>query len=335
MTLCLQLTCGKKIEEKLNMKNMDILKPGILKKGDKIGIISPASKPSDESRYFKGVQYLEELGYSVISGKSVLNQRGYLAGEDINRINDLNFMFADPEIKAVFCSRGGYGVPRILDQVDYEAIKKNPKIFVGYSDITALNLAILAKTKLVTFTGPMVAVEMGKGIHEYSESNFWQNFTNATEFKKFENPADEKLKIITPGKAEGRLVAGCLSVFVGLLGTPYMPDLTGAILVLEDIDEEPYRLDRYFAQLKLSGIFDNISGLIFGQFIDCTSKDQSKPSLTIEEVIQDYVKNLNIPIIANFAYGHGAIKLTLPIGVQARLDTAEDGLTILEKVIEL
>ena len=317
------------------MNNFDILKPGILKKGDKIGVVSPASRPSDDTQYFKGVQYLEKLGYIVISGKNVLNQRGYLAGEDITRINDLNLMFADPDIKAVFCSRGGYGVPRILDQINYEAIKKNPKIFVGYSDVTALNLAIWAKTGLVTFSGPMVAVEMGKGIHEYSESSLWQNLSNATGTKKFENPADEKLKIITPGKAEGRLIAGCLSVFVGLLGTPYIPDLAGAILVLEDIDEEPYRLDRYFAQLKLSGIFDNISGLIFGQFINCTPTDQSKPSLTIEEVIRDYVKNLNIPIIANFAYGHGEIKLTLPIGVQARLDTAEDGLTILEKVIEL
>ena len=316
------------------MLESEVIKSKVLRKGDKIGIISPASKPLDEDQYFKGVQYLENLGYSVTPGKSVLNERGYLAGDDIDRVSDLNSMFADPEIKAIFCSRGGYGTPRILDKIDFEIIRKNPKIFIGYSDITAINFAIWAKTKVITFSGPMVAVEMGKGIHPFTEFNLWQNLSDISDNKKLENPDDVKIKIINQGNAEGRLVAGCLSVFVSLLGTPYMPDLNDAILVIEDVDEEPYRLDRFFAQLKLSGIFNRINGLVLGQFIDCESKDPSKPTLAINDVISDYVKDLSIPIITNFAYGHGAIKLTLPIGIKARLDTADGYLSILESTVE-
>lgn len=316
------------------MPDSKIIKPKLLKQGDKIGVISPASRPVDAEQFFKGTSFLEASGYSVVMGKSVLNERGYLAGTDFDRISDLNSMFADPAITAIICSRGGYGAPRILDKIDFETIRSHPKIFVGYSDITVLNLAIWTKTNLVTFSGPMVAVEMGKGIHEFSEKSLWENIADSSQIKKLKNPDDVEVKILNHGIAEGRLIVGCLSVLNGLVGTPYMPDLTDSILVIEDIEEEPYRIDRYFAQLKLTGILDKIRGLVLGQFIDCVPKDESKPSLSVEEVIADYISDLRIPIIANFAYGHGAIKLTLPVGVRARLDTSEKGITILESTVE-
>lgn len=316
------------------MPDAKIIKPKALKTGDKIGIISPASKPLDEDQYFKGVKYLEDLGFSVIAGNSVLKQRGYLAGEDIERANDLNSMFANPEIKAIFCSRGGYGVPRILDKIDFEIIKNNPKIFSGYSDITALNLALWQKTGLVNFSGPMVAIEMGAGLNKFSENSLWQILLDTNNNRRLENPDDVKIRVIKHGKAEGRLIAGCFSVLNSILHTPYMPDLTGSILVIEDVEEEPYGIDRYFAQLKLSGILNSINGLVLGQFVDCVPTDKSKPTLTIDEIIDDYTNDLTIPVMANFAYGHIPVKLTLPIGVKVKLDTAEGCLTILEGTVE-
>ncbi|MBD3290676.1 LD-carboxypeptidase [candidate division KSB1 bacterium] len=308
-------------------------KPKALKKGDTIGVVSPASKPGNEEKYFKGIKYLEAEGYSVKLGRHNLSIHGYLAGDDDARVADLNDMFADPEVKAIICSRGGYGVPRILHRLDYELIRKNPKIFVGYSDITALNMGLLAKAGLVTFSGPMVAVEMGQGINSYSEKSLWNSLTNTNGSIELKNPENKRLKIIKEGKAEGRLIAGCLSVFSAILGGSYVPDLEGAILVVEDVGEVPYRLDRYFAQLRLNGILDKICGLILGQFIDCVPDEDDTASLTTEEVIEDYTQDLRIPVIAQFAYGHGSVKLTLPVGVRAEMDTAEPIVRILENPV--
>ena len=316
------------------MSTNRVLKPSRLKKGDTIGVISPASKPGDEKKYYQGVKYLEKLGFKVVNGKNVLKQYGYLAGADDERVDDFNEMFRNPDIDAIFCSRGGYGTPRMLDRIDYDLVKKKPKIFIGYSDISAINLALFHKAGLVSFSGPMVAVEFGSGIQNYTAENLWNIISNSENIKKLLNPDDVKLSILKHGIAEGVLIPSCFSVLHGMLGSPYMPDFKGAILVLEDIDEEPYRLDRYLASLKHSGVLSSISGLIFGQLIDCESKDVSKPSLTVNEVINDYINNLDIPVISNFAYGHGAVKLTLPIGVKARIDTSQNSISIIEKTVE-
>ncbi|MBN1155444.1 LD-carboxypeptidase [candidate division KSB1 bacterium] len=311
----------------------NIIKPCELKAGDKIGIISPASKPSDMELVVKGMDYLRSRNFEPLSGKYVFEQRGYLAGKDEDRITDLNDMFRSKDIKAIICSRGGYGAPRILDQLDFRSIKRNPKIFIGYSDITTLGLGIFARTGLVTFSGPMVAVEMGKGIHPFTEMSLWNQVLSPKDTIILYNPDDRPIDILKEGVGEGRLIVGCLSVMMGLFGTRYMPDLKGAILVIEDIDEDPYRIDRYFAQMKLSGVFNAINGLVLGQFIDCHPKDESKPSLSLEDVVWDYVKDLSIPIMAKFAYGHGEVKHTLPIGVQARVNTYERRLELLEPVL--
>jgi len=311
----------------------NVIKPKMLQKGDRIGIISPASRPSDLDKLERGMEYLRQMGFIPVPGKHISEQRGYLAGEDSSRLADLNDMFESDDINAIICSRGGYGAPRILDQLNFDTIARNPKIFIGYSDITILGLGIFSQTNMVTFSGPMVAVEMGTGINPFTETSLWDQISAQRDGHILRNPQDQELQVLKDGSAEGRLVVGCLSVMMGLFGSKYMPDLDDTILVIEDIDEDPYRIDRYFSQMRLAGVFDKINGLVLGQFIDCHPGDETKPTLLLEDVIWDYVKDLNIPIIKNFAYGHGEVKHTLPVGVKARVNTSADQIEILESVL--
>ncbi len=315
------------------MDTVSRLKPYQLTSKSTIGVVSPASRPGDEGTYRQGIAYLVQRGYRVVEAAHVLDQRGYLAGNDRARADDLNAMFRDPTIDAIICSRGGYGTARLLSYLDYDALRRHPKIFVGYSDITALNLAIWQQTRLVTFSGSMVAVEMGKGIASFTEQHFWRALTSTDAIGWLRNPDDSSIQIYRPGKASGVLLGGCLSLINVLLGTPYCPDFKGAILFIEDIDEEPYRVDRYLAQLKLAGILDQVAGIVVGQFTECDPRDPEKPSLTLAEIFDDYLAPLNIPIITNFAYGHGPIKHIMPIGVTAVLDTEQGGLMIPESAV--
>lgn len=309
------------------------LKPKAITNGATIGVISPASCPPDEEKFRRGIDYLKKLGYKVVESKHVLDNHGYLAGKDEDRVDDFNLMFRDPQVDAIFCSRGGYGTPRIINQVDFEAIKNNPKIFVGYSDITTLNLAIWQKTGLMSFSGPMVAVEMGKGIDSFTERSFWQALKSVEPLGTLKNPPDNPIKIIKPGKVNGKLLGGCLSLINVVLGTPYCPDFAGAILFIEDIDEEPYRIDRHLAQLRMAGILEQVSGIVLGKFVDCVPSEPEKPNLELEQISEDYFKDLDIPIISNFAYGHVPVKHTMPIGIQAELDTDQGGLIINESAV--
>ena len=313
-----------------NRKNYypELILPPPLKPGDLIGIVGPAS-PMLPERLAVGVQYLQDRDFRIKLAPHVNDVHGYLAGSDANRVSDLNQMFLDEDVAAIFCSRGGYGTPRILGKVNYAAIKSHPKILVGYSDITALQLAIFKKTGLVTFSGPMVAVEMAKAFAAFTEANFWQMMTGPLpgfQMRFFPNAAPLKAK---SGRARGRLLGGCLSLICALLGTPYLPDFRGAILFLEDVGEEPYRVDRMLSQLKLAGIFNVASGIIFGQFPDCVAKPGS-PSLSLPEVIAELTSDLDIPVVVNFPYGHIDAKYTMPIGIEATLD-AEIGLVEISK----
>lgn len=309
------------------------IKPRPLTPGATIGIVSPASRPLDEAPYRQGLGYLRQLGYSILESEQVLFRRGYLAGDDDDRASDFNAMLQNPQIGAIFCTRGGYGTPRLLDRIDYDAILASPKIVVGYSDITALQLAIWAKVGVITFSGPMVAVEMGRGIAPFTEASFWSALSPSPSPRLLINPIDNPARVMKPGRAAGRLLGGCLSLINVLLGTPYCPDFSGAILLLEDIDEEPYRVDRYLAQLRLAGVLDQVSGIVLGQFIDCVPREPEKPSLTVTEIFDDYFASLNLPILANFAYGHGGVKHTIPIGSRAILDTAQGGLILTESAV--
>jgi len=312
------------------MKN---LKPPRLRKGDLIGIISPASTPSAQEKIDKGVQYLEHLGYRVKIGKHVMAQYGYLAGTDEQRAEDLNDMLRDRAVRAIFAARGGYGTPRLLHLVDYSAVRRDPKILVGYSDLTGLQLALYKKTGLVTFSGPMVAVEMWDSIDPFTEEHFWRVITSSARIGSLQNPDGERLIPYNKGKAVGRLVGGNFSLLASLMGTRYLPNLRDTILVLEDVDEAPHRVDRMFAQLYHAGITASINGLVLGTFTDCVPSDPSKPHLTIDQVIEGAVQRMRCPVLSNLQYGHIAKKLTLPFGIQALLDSRRATLKLQEGAV--
>jgi muramoyltetrapeptide carboxypeptidase len=290
---------------------MKIIKPQRLKKGSLIGIISPASSPDDLSTVENGANYLEKLGYRVEVGKNVGQNFGYLAGTDQQRIDDIHYMFRKKDVKAIFCARGGYGTPRLLDKIDYSLIKRNPKILVGYSDITALQMAIMKKTGLVTFAGPMLSMDFQNDISEFTEEMFWKILTSNKKFGRVSQPDDEKIFELHKGQARGRIMGGNLSVFTSLVGTHYFPDLKDKILLLEEIGEMPYRIDRLLNQLRLNKAFARIKGVILGAFIDCNEHDPLKKTLSLGEVISEYLEGTKNNI-------------TVPFGIVAKINTTKN-----------
>lgn len=314
--------------------NGKILKPPRLRKGQLVGLICPASAPLKPEIIDGAIDYFEQRSHPVRLGANARKQRGYLAGTDQERAADFNAMVRDPEVRAIFAVRGGYGTPRILPLIDYRALKRDPKIVCGFSDITALNCAIWRKTGLVTFSGAMPGVELWKGPHPETESVFWKALGSKAKPGQISNPGGVKLKGEGRGKAEGRLICANLSLLVSLLGTPFMPNLGGAILVVEDVGEEPYRVDRMFVQLRNAGVLDEIAGLVLGTFTSCEPKDPEKPSLTLGEILADVSGWLSVPMLRGLQYGHIPRKLTLPMGVRAGIDAEKQTLAILESGVE-
>jgi muramoyltetrapeptide carboxypeptidase len=310
-----------------------IIKPPALKKGDVIGVIAPASAPTAQEKIDKGIQYLERIGYRVKLGKHAREVRGYLAGTDEQRASDINVMFSDKEVKAIVAVRGGYGTPRILPLLHYDIIKRNPKILVGYSDLTALQLAIFRKTGLVTFSGPMVGVEMWKDIDPFTEEHFWTTVTSTKKAGQVFNPNYKPFIPIHAGKASGTLLGGNLSLISSIVGTPFLPSFKYSLLFLEEIEEECYRFDRMLCQLKLAGILKDAKGILIGELTDVKASDKSKPFLTAEEVVQDYFSPLNIPILQGLTYGHIPRKLTIPIGIEGRIDADKCTLEFFEAAV--
>jgi muramoyltetrapeptide carboxypeptidase len=309
---------------------MGIIKPKRLRPGETIGIISPASSPNDLIRINNGVQYLEKLGYRVEVGKNVGLQTGYLAGSDQERLNDLHDMFRNKDVKAIFSVRGGYGSGRLLDKIDYKLIRNNPKIFVGYSDINALQMAFFAKTGLVTFAGPMVAVDFHEEVSKFTEEVFWRTITSEKKIGKLKNPRNEKFYLLNKGRAQGRILGGNLTMFNSLIGTEYLPKLNGAILLLEDVNEAPYRIDRLLNQLRLAKVFKQISGIILGHFVDCYETDPTKRTFSLNEVIIEYFQNLDRPVLYNVKHGHIKDNITIPYGVKCVLNASRGYIEIAE-----
>ncbi|MEO8398995.1 MAG: LD-carboxypeptidase [Ignavibacteriaceae bacterium] len=301
---------------------MRIVKPKRLKKGELIGIISPASSPNDLSRIDSGVRYLESLGYRVEVGKNVGAYHGYLAGSDKERLDDLHYMFKKKDVKAIISVRGGYGSPRLLDKIDYKIVKNNPKIFVGYSDITALQMAFLQKTGLITFAGPMLAVDFYNEVSAYTEDFFWELITSNKKHGRINLPNDEKMQQITKGTARGRIIGGNLSIFVSLLGTDFFPQVKDKIIILEEIEELPYRVDRMLNHLRLNNVFKQSAGIILGRFLDCNEHDPNKRTLTLGEVIEDYFSKINVPVIYNFKHGHIKDMVTIPFGTMVKINAS-------------
>ena len=297
-----------------------LLKPPRLRPGDRIGIISPAG-PVDRAALKTGLEMIESSGFEVRVAPHVYERNGYLAGEDEVRLEDLHEMFQAPEIRAIFCSRGGYGTLRLLDKIHYDLIRENPKILLGYSDITALLMAVHVRTGLITFHGPMVR-EMG--IRDQGNWNALLQLLSTG--LPFQMRLEETTPLV-PGKAAGPLIGGNLSLVCHLLGTPYMPSLEGCILFLEEKGEPLYRVDRMLAHLRLSGQLDGLSGLIAGRFEECDQKP------IIDELLMDIFSGLHIPIATGLSFGHGQKNLVLPIGTRVELDTKIMALETLEPCV--
>ena len=288
-------------------------------------------------------EIVASLGFTPKLMENAGKRLGYLAGTDAERAADLNAAFADPKIDAVWCIRGGYGTSRILPYLDYETIRKNPKPFIGYSDITATLNAIHRLTGLVTFHGPLADSVMS----EYSLAAFRRivmegaagRIAEPPPFTPREGTVDRENRIwkLAPGKARGRLVGGSLSVFATLIGTPFEPELKGRILFLEEDGEDPYRIDRWLTQFLLTGKLAGLAGVALGKFSDCVPAPEHSLSFlgswTWQEVCADRFGKLGIPVVAGLCFGHVRDKATVPVGTMAELDGDAGTLTLLEPAV--
>lgn len=308
-----------------------MLKPQALRRGDLIGIIAP-SGPTSSEKVEMAKAAVEALGFRVLLTPSCYAKHGYLAGPDPLRAADVNGVFQNPEVKGIICLRGGYGAPKILDQLDYISIRNNPKVFVGYSDITALHLALNQICGLVTFHGPMAASDLAGGLDVFSKSALLHAITRPEPMGVVANPEGVMIQTLVTGEARGVIVGGNLALITATMGTPYEIDTRGKLLFLEDIGEEPYRVDRMLTQLALAGKLKDAAGIILGDWNDCEPENPEK-SLSLQQVFEEMIKPAGKPTISNLKAGHCSPKVTLPFGVQAYLDATAGTLTIEENAV--
>ena len=304
-----------------------------LKPGATVGLIGASGAIRSQGTLEKCVAETEKLGFRVKLGESCGQVYGYLSGTDEVRARDLNNMFLDDEVDGIICLKGGYGVMRMLDLIDYDAIRRHPKVFMGYSDITALHIALLQKCGLATLHGPMPAsCWTGSDFDDFSRQSMLRALTETAPLGKIENPEGFPRTMVNPGVCEGMLVGGNLSLVVGLLGTPYELDTKGRILFLEDIGERTYRLDHMLTHLRLSGKFDDCAGIVLGGFTDCPI-EYPEFGLSLEEIVRDVVAPCGKPVFTGLQAGHCSPKITLPLGVNCRMDAEKCELTALEAVV--
>lgn len=296
-----------------------------------IAVISPAG-PVPHAQLDRGLARLAARGFTIQTGEHARGRYEYLSGTDAERLADLRSAWADPEVDAVWCSRGGYGVMRLLDQIDWQVLSR-PLPLLGYSDITALQLALQAKFGLVSFSGPMVGTSNGYGLPEEldarSEADLWAWAGERKLPRALASPYGEPLTVLRHGLAEGILTGGNLSLLAGLIGTPYLPDMRGAILVIEDVGECPYRVDRMLTQLRLAGILDQIAGLVLGDFDDCFPPVKDEPGLPLDELVMELLGDRDIPVVSGLRYGHIKQRCTVPLGAMARVETTAPRITVL------
>jgi muramoyltetrapeptide carboxypeptidase len=290
-----------------------------LEPGAHVALIAPAGplqKPEDLPRAQENTRL---LGWEPIVGSHASDRAGYLAGNDRDRLHDINRALRDPKIDAVWCLRGGYGVMRILAGIDYDALSRTPKAIIGYSDATALHAAVQRKCRLVTYHAPTAREAMT----DLSRDSLRRAVVEQTDSCGVAPNARE----INAGAAEGRLVGGNLAVLAALCGTPFMPDLSDGILILEDINEPVYRIDRMLQQLKLAGAFNGCRAIAFGECVKCPD-DAGGGGRPFDEVLGEIAHSLGIPCLAGIPVGHIAEQWTIPLGAMATLDTATRAITV-------
>jgi muramoyltetrapeptide carboxypeptidase len=299
-----------------------LVKPRRLSPGDTVGLVLPASMAFEASTVDLGRQQLEALGFRVAMGAHVRARHGYFAGTDRERAADLIRMFADDAVQGILCYSGGWGSPRLLPLLDFDLIRRHPKVFIGFSDVTALLNAIHQETDLVTFHGPMA----GGNLQPWTVEQLRRAVMSAAPIGTLSNPPKEENELVNRsfptvalrgGRARGPLVGGNLSLLAALMGTPWEVATAGAILLLEDTGEELYRVDRMLTQLALGGKLDGVAGVVFGYCTDCPVKG---PSFSLEEILRERLEPLGVPALKGLAFGHIPKMLTLPIGLTATLD---------------
>lgn len=317
--------------------NSNIVKPERLRPGMTVGLVTPASNVPEDQQLHAAMDLVRSLGFSAKPAANLFSRTQYLAGTDKERADDLNAMFADPDVDAIFCVRGGYGSGRLLRYLDYDMIAANPKIIMGYSDITAILNAIHLRTGMVTFHGPIA----GGNFSDYTYDQYRKVLVTPSQSVRIGEPPEfetrpgvveweNRLTTIVSGVAEGHLLGGNLSLMVTLLGTPFEPQFDGAILFLEDVSEPPYSVDRMLTHLWMAGKLEQVSGIVLGKFTD---DEYDSNTFSMEEVLRDRLEPLGIPTLRGAMIGHIEDKTVLPLGVRVRLDVDAGTLILLEPAV--
>lgn len=303
----------------------------VLKKNDKVAIIAPSS-PANYKIVLEAKEAVKQLGLTPIMFPSCFKSHGHLSGSDEIRAKDINDAFSNPEIKGIICLKGGYGVPRILPLLDYSKIKKNPKIFIGYSDITALHIALAKKCNMITYHGPMAAAGLIKSLDEYTISYFKKALFSTVPLGLVKNPNDEEIITLVDGTVNGKIIGGNLSLIVSTLGSPYEIDVKNKILFIEEVHESNYKIDRMLTSLALANKFNDCSGIILGTFSNCNPefKNGIQKDLDLDIIFKEIIIPFNKPTILNFRAGHNYPQPTFPFGVDVNLNATDKTITFLE-----
>lgn len=315
-------------------------KPLKLNQGDTVGLIAPASPPRNPDQIDYGIKLIEDLGFQVKVGKYIRRRHGYLAGSDQQRCGDLMRMFSDPGIKAIFCFRGGHGATRLLDSIDYQVIRRNPKIFLGFSDITSLHWAFLKKAGLVTFHGPHLASQFGQDTPpEYVLNTLKRAFCRdgaaGSICDGYPDRADT-IAAIRRGRVTAPLIGGNLAIICNLIGTPWEVSLRGKILFIEDVGEPPRRIDRNLTFLLNSGRLQQVAGVAVGLCVDCEGCNEAvgeEYQQSVFDVLKDRLYSLKVPVVVGLPFGHCLYNATLPQGLKACLDGDKGDLIIMESAV--
>jgi len=312
-------------------------KPPRLRTGDTVGLIEPAGFTADAFDLDLVLETIRGMGLVPRPAPNIMSRHGYLAGRDEERAAHVNAMFADRQVRAIFAVRGGWGSARVLPHLDFDLIRANPKLLIGFSDITAFHLALAARTNCPSIHGPNAASSWGR--------LSWDSFRRLAfdaETPTWSSPAgtDDRLaqrsgriRTFRPGTASGPLIGGNLTVLSALVGTPFMPSFDGAILFLEDVDEAQYRIDRMLTQLALAGILRRVAGVVFGQCTDCVNRGASLGGFTLSEVLAHHLTPLGVPAFQGALFGHIDNQFSLPVGVRAEIDATAGTVRMLEAVV--
>jgi len=315
---------------------VDVLKPKALRHGDTIGIVVPAG-PVDRPRIDRALRRVEQRGFRIKTYGDIYRSADYLAGDDVTRAQELMDAFADRETAAVWCARGGYGVVRLLERIDFDLIRRNAKVFIGFSDITALHIAIQQRCGLVTFHGPNLQDGFGKmdDMPAANEAGLWRAVLADRQSETqpgYEFEVTEMdhvaLRPLTAGLATGPVTGGNLAVLSGLMGTPFEIETAGRVLFLEDVSERLYRIDRYLAQLALADKLQSAAGVVVGSF-SYEEGEQAESESAVNALLEEYLGGLGVPVVAGFPVGHARYNLTLPMGVPVKLDADAGRVTLL------